>query len=288
MSNFTFSAREDDIHVAAQRTQQLNLPVWTEFVQNVDVPVWSKPMHMHQFIEIAYVTAGRGTYHIVSENLPIRAGDIIYVQNGFLHDTTSCNDAPLKFWVVHVLTPSFFDERLPNSMNVNTFPVLASGEHGAFIENTFLEMQRIYAENGPSTYLLCQMMLAPMLALLRKLYAAAPGRRTLEDQSMQLAHRVAMYIIEHYREDLTLTSLADAFFVCPSHLSREFTKAFNISPINYVIDLRFQEARTLLLHTDTPIKEIASTVGYSNVHHFNNMFLKRIGFLPLEFRERFQ
>ena len=43
--------------------------------------------------------------------------------------------------------------------------------------------------------------------------------------------------------------------------------------------------KDLLIFTDKPVYEIAASVGYENVYHFSNLFSKRIGPTPQEFRE---
>ena len=95
---------------------------------------------------------------------------------------------------------------------------------------------------------------------------------------------ILIYIGEHYTEAITITKLSKVFHMSPSYISHMFAKEFNVSPINYAIDLRLCEAKWLLINTNNSVTSISKKVGYENPAHFSNMFEKRIGCLPLEYR----
>ena len=96
---------------------------------------------------------------------------------------------------------------------------------------------------------------------------------------------VLHWIMDHYSEEITLDRLSREFAMSSSHLSRNFYQSFRISPINYLIDYRLSKAKDLLIFTNKPVYEIAAEVGYQNVYHFSNLFSKRIGPTPQEFRD---
>ena len=70
-----------------------------------------------------------------------------------------------------------------------------------------------------------------------------------------------------------------------------FRKAFkaytDLSPIQYVIKLRLQAARKLLMNTDKSIKEIAIYLNYDDSLYFSSLFKKHVGISPTTFREKY-
>ena len=68
-------------------------------------------------------------------------------------------------------------------------------------------------------------------------------------------------------------------------LNRIFKSQFNTSPHNYLIQMKFTYAKSLLSSTDMGIKEIAFSVGYSSVSQFHTAFKKMFGVTPKEFRK---
>ena len=107
--------------------------------------------------------------------------------------------------------------------------------------------------------------------------------RTKSDFSM---NDMLVYITEHCEEKITLQSLSERFSISASHLSRMFNQAFHCSPINYLINARMARATEYLGRTNKSIAEIAELVGYENHFYFTNLFIKRIGCSPTEYRER--
>jgi YesN/AraC family two-component response regulator len=56
------------------------------------------------------------------------------------------------------------------------------------------------------------------------------------------------------------------------------------SPINYLINLRLEKAKNLLVSTESPIKSIAQAVGYKDAYYFSKLFKKYCGHSPCKFR----
>lgn len=98
------------------------------------------------------------------------------------------------------------------------------------------------------------------------------------------ALRAAAYISEHYCEDLSLDSVAQAIFVSPSYLSGCFSQTMGRGFIDYLHHTRMEHAKDLLLHTNLKIYQIAEQVGYSDQKYFAQIFKKMTGRTPSEYR----
>ena len=55
------------------------------------------------------------------------------------------------------------------------------------------------------------------------------------------------------------------------YLAHVFKQEFGVPPMQYVMKRRIGEAQGILMHTETPIAEIADTLGFSSICHFNAM-----------------
>ena len=55
-----------------------------------------------------------------------------------------------------------------------------------------------------------------------------------------------------------------------------------------MIKRRIGEMQDMLMHTVTPIAEIADMLGFSSICHFNAMFKKYTGTPPGKFRQSFR
>lgn len=99
-----------------------------------------------------------------------------------------------------------------------------------------------------------------------------------------LASRAVRYIEEHYAETLSLQELAELLQCGARQLQRLFKDHYQIGPMAYLIQVRMDQAKGMLLNTRASIKEIAETVGYADAYHFSRYFKKHIGQSPLQFR----
>ncbi|WP_214628533.1 response regulator [Paenibacillus agaridevorans] len=119
--------------------------------------------------------------------------------------------------------------------------------------------------------------------MLLELYNRIGDKPGIKEQT--LIARIAAYIDEHYREDISLESVAGIAFMNPYYFSSFFKKHMKRNFKQYVTDLRMKQAMELLTHTDMMIYEIAEQVGYNNARHFSDMFKKQTGKLPQEYKQ---
>ena len=83
-----------------------------------------------------------------------------------------------------------------------------------------------------------------------------------------------------------LDDLSIRFNVSKYTLSREFSKYFGISPIEYLIRKRIKIAKELLVDTNYTISEVSLRIGIFNTTHFINLFKKHTGITPLPYRKQ--
>lgn len=103
-------------------------------------------------------------------------------------------------------------------------------------------------------------------------------------KNSEAVEQILLYIHDHLNEKLTLQVLADLVHLSPYYLSRLFKKETGLSPIDYIINVRMNEAKLLLITTDQSISEIALEVGYASGISFTNVFTNKIGCAPKQFR----
>ena len=70
-------------------------------------------------------------------------------------------------------------------------------------------------------------------------------------------------------------------------LKRRFKAATGSSMIDYVQNLRVEEAKQLLENTDRSADEISADVGYENPGFFRRLFKRRTGMTPGQYRRMF-
>jgi two-component system response regulator YesN len=90
------------------------------------------------------------------------------------------------------------------------------------------------------------------------------------------------YIHENYTREITLAELAEKVFISRNYLSLIFKNATGETINNYIIRVRMEKAKGLLLKGTLKIYEIAESVGYKNIPYFSTTFKKHFGITPVE------
>lgn len=88
------------------------------------------------------------------------------------------------------------------------------------------------------------------------------------------------YIEDHYMQALTLEELAKAAEFSPKYFVDLFKKKYGKSAMEYVSELRLQQAKRLMAQNGIKLREVAHRVGYADEFYFSRKFKKMIGVPP--------
>ncbi|MCY1226841.1 HTH-type transcriptional activator RhaR [compost metagenome] len=98
------------------------------------------------------------------------------------------------------------------------------------------------------------------------------------------AKLVAEYIEVNIDKPLSLAELSAVARVSTSHFLRQFKRRFGSAPHRYVVERRLACAKSLLVKTALPIKDIASKCGFSDQSHMTRLFQSHLGATPSVYR----
>ena len=99
-----------------------------------------------------------------------------------------------------------------------------------------------------------------------------------------LSVRAVTYVTEHFKENISLDTAANALGVSRFDVSRLFSSSIKINFAKYVNFLRIAYAKELLKNTNSSVLDIALECGYETLRTFNRVFKKYVGTTPLKYR----
>lgn len=93
------------------------------------------------------------------------------------------------------------------------------------------------------------------------------------------------YFNEHYNEDISIEDYAQSRGMSVSWFLRNFKQMTMKSPMQYILNIRINNAVSLLETTDYNVTEISTIVGYDNPLYFSRIFKKQKGISPSDYRK---
>ena len=96
--------------------------------------------------------------------------------------------------------------------------------------------------------------------------------------------KTVVYLNEHYAENVTVAQLAKIAHYSPAQFRRLFHSLTQMSPSDYIVNVRINAAKTLLGTTDRRISDIAADVGFFDHAHFIRTFKRIVGITPAKYR----
>lgn len=111
-------------------------------------------------------------------------------------------------------------------------------------------------------------------------------KEQLNQNHPDISNQIVDYINQNYNKEISLNGIADKLNLDSSYVSRLFKQKTGVKFMEYLISLRIEKAKDLLIHSSLSVKDIGKTVGYNNTHSFIRIFKKNEGLTPGKFREK--
>jgi AraC family transcriptional regulator len=115
------------------------------------------------------------------------------------------------------------------------------------------------------------------------------GKHAIKDYTGGLAKSKLKQTIEYIHDNLTegfsLQAIANYIGMSQYHFARMFKQSTGMTPHQYLIESRLEEAKKLLANTDLTISEIAYRTGFASQSHLTSQFRKHLSTTPKAYRQ---
>lgn len=102
------------------------------------------------------------------------------------------------------------------------------------------------------------------------------------------AELTRLYVYENFRERISMSDICRALGRTKSVICPAFKERYGMTVIEYLTELRLEEAKRMLTETDMTVTEIADAIGFSDSSYFTKVFTKHEGRAPTSYRWRKQ
>lgn len=263
--------------------------------------------HKHDFIEIVYISAGKGLHTIGDEQYNISKGDLFLIDYDIPHTMISDRDDAYSELTVYncIFKPEFLDYSLINtndfndiadSLLFNTFFIERRGpaislkltiEQQSEIEEIYRKMHKEFFSKQKGYINILRSSLIEMLTMIFR-YLESSGVQHTEtgNKKTDIIGKAFDFLKQNFHSsELNINEVAVRTFLSRSYFSRLFKDVTGQNFSVYLQNLRISEACTLLKTTDKKVTEILSDVGFRDIKNFNRLFKKITGKTPGEYRK---
>jgi two-component system response regulator YesN len=104
------------------------------------------------------------------------------------------------------------------------------------------------------------------------------------DAGHELISRAHEFIQKNLHKNISLEDVAQHIHLSIFYFSRLFKDKTGVNYIDYLIELRLEKSKMLLLTTNDTVASIAKRVGYAETNSFSRLFKSRVGLSPSQYR----
>ncbi len=228
-----------------------------------------------------FVTEGKGTYTVRGKEFPVGPGEVFLIYPGEITFYRADTQEPWTYcWIAfHGKEAETITKRCGFTKEV---PVIdyakKEAEKKERVETLLAGLLKEAAPKKQSEY-----------ALKGYLYLIFDQLEQSENQEddwgEQYVRKAKDYIAEHFSYDVKIQDVAAYIGIDRTYLYRLFVEYQKQSPHEYLLNLRFQEARNMLRFSDMSVTMIACSCGFKDSSSFCRYFKKTYGISPLAYRK---
>lgn len=234
--------------------------------------------------QLLYVAAGKARFFFNGKEQEVTAGHMVLFQpKQEQHYDYYAKDKPNVYWV------HFTGGDVKNILKHYTIPMNESAFYcgnSSTYAYLFKEMINELQNCQISYQEQLEMYLRQVFLLIqRSREVEKPAISTYIQEEMNFARH---YFNEHYNEVINIEKFAQSRGMSVSWFLRNFKQITKQSPMQYILNIRMNNAISLLETTNYNVAEISTIIGYDNPLYFSRIFKKHRGISPSDYRKRLE
>ncbi|MDF2661903.1 MAG: transcriptional regulator, AraC family [Paenibacillus sp.] len=242
--------------------------------------------HHHQIHQILFVLEGEGKIRLEGETYELGGDDTAVLLPYSAHSVMS--DSRLTLLVL-AFEQSALDPEIAGGLLHAYFQTSVLMKPSAFTGSELRQLLRkmLFEQSkspSPLTRLSLKVHLSQLLLALAR-SQEAPASPAGSSSNWLRAEKIRSYIDMHYYEPLTAADLAGKLGISTRYVNNIFKERYEMTPIQYLTEVRIGLAQKLLADTGKDIISICFEVGYDSVSTFYRTFKAVAGMSPKKYRE---
>lgn len=228
--------------------------------------------HMHSYAELVIVLDGQFNITIGDEKFEAKEDDIFIINRKVFHSSTAEGTATVLSLLINQKGFGLTEEEVSSHVfNLNTMKYGRSDRADEIRYLVYSIIKYNTMDNVDSIYTNRAIAYSMFAQLINK-FSVDVSQSMNKSNEGDIYSDLASFINDHYKERLTLTSLADHFQYSLSYLSRLFKQCFHVTFMEYYTSVRVNYSLDDLVSTNKTIEEIALEHGFDDPRSYVRAF----------------
>jgi len=240
------------------------------------------PYHAHDCVEIFFIMQGNGVFLIRNERIRVKQNDFVIVNPSVEHTEAVDQPAGMDYIVIGLEGAAFLLKNQSQGYYAGSF-----SKYQSLFRELLLTLAREAAAREERYQTLCNDLINILLTYIGRIAGLKIIENESRDQARLGTHRilwVKQYLDDNFTRSINLDDIAAMVNLNKFGVIRLFKQIYGVSPMRYMLDRRFEEACFYLKTSSVSVKQIAELSGFSSANYFSQMFQRREGVTPTEYR----
>jgi AraC-like DNA-binding protein len=258
-------------------------------------------LHHHDFAELVIIVSGQGRQHIEGVEYPVATGDVFLIQGNIEHYFVERNEMEhynVMFNPARLPLPESELRQIPGYQAIFHLEPAYRRSHQftshlqldkaglVTVKEIIRRMENELHDNVNGVNAAVFGHLVALIVFISRQYSAQATSYKRKGL-LRLAKLIGL-LEKDYAKDWNLEKIARMSGMSKNNLLRVFKDATGQSPIDFLLNLRLQNAAAMLLDSDCNITETAQNSGFHDSNYFTRQFKRKFGISPLRYRIRFR
>jgi len=278
----------DILHIILYEVNNVNIHI----VWIIDHIANTVASHTHDFYQMIFCTKKGGTISVDGKVYEAKQDYAYFVKPGTIHSITQNREMKtidLKFYV-HDADAQKFLSNVPHQFQLGDIP---------FMKMLF----QTIAKEGIESKIYCNESTTSALKLLliKMIHEFNPSSsphahdyRVFYELPEQIKNNTDImildlknYIEENINKNITLEELSARVHINKTYFVKRFKILFGVTPIRFIMNMRIEKSKQLILDNSLSMQQIAEAVGFNSLHYFSAAFKQSEGVSPTEYYKCF-
>lgn len=246
-----------------------------------ECPKLEKTVHWHDYYEFELIVSGNANHLLNNESIPIRKRSAYFLTPFDFHTIHPIENDYTVSYCFNFDTYALDDEifQIITQLNKTLYLDLNEYDFNSIIDDISLLENKLNKPNTPAKTLLFKNTFSKIILTFINAFPKTTSAESTNIPTNAFQQAIA-YTNLHFREPISLISLADTVGLTPNYLGQLFKKQYNKSYSEFLLTLRLNYAKNLLKHTDDTVAHIAKKSGFNTTSYFIKCFTKFYNITP--------